>query len=144
MKKAVLLLLLGLLALSASARSRMASIDPSVDSVVSGGYWTDGEDRGIYRVVVRSGGFEHIVSEITIEWLSDPREGNEEPSIHKSVVVKEGRGLWRVADSKLEVAPGGGGVFLDWKAISPHDLSERRCRARLFPDGSYSLVKACD
>jgi hypothetical protein len=111
---------------------------------VSGGYWTDGEDRGTYRVVVRSDGFDHIVSEITIEWLSDPRGEDEGPSVHKSVVVKEGQGLWRVADSKLEAAPAGGGVFLDWKAIDTHDLSERHCRARLFPDGSYSLVKACD
>lgn len=142
--KKILLLLPFLVALSVSSQPRVATIDPTVDSVVSGGYWIDGADRGTYRVVVRSGGFDHIVSDVTIEWLSDPRDEDEEPSVHKSVTVKEGQGLWRVADSRLEAASAGDGVFLDWKAINPHDLSERRCRARLFPDGSYRMVQACD
>lgn len=109
MKNTALLLSLALFALAASAKPPRATIDPAVDSVVSGGYWTDGEDRGTYRVVVRSDGFDHIVSEITIEWLSDPRGEDEGPSVHECVVVKEGQGLWRVADSKLEAAPAGAG-----------------------------------
>ena len=64
MKNTALLLSLALFAPAASAKPPRATIDPAVDSVVSGGYWTDGEDRGTYRVVVRSDGFDHIVSEI--------------------------------------------------------------------------------
>lgn len=138
-----ILLLLVLVALSASARPQHATIDPSVDSVVSGGYWTDGADRGTYRVIVRSGGFDHIISEIMIEWLAAPQDEDEQPSVRRSVVVKEGQGLWRAADCKLGMDPANGNVFLDWDAIDTHDQTKRQCRAQLFPNGSYRLVKAC-
>ena len=144
MKKIVPLLLLVLVALSAPAQPQSATIDPAVDSVVSGGYWTDGADRGTYRVVVRSGGFDHVISEITIEWLSEPQDENGEASVRKSVVVKEGQGLWRAADCRLETAPSSDKTFLSWRAINTHDQTERECRVRLLPTGSYRLVKACD
>jgi hypothetical protein len=143
MKKSVLSPLLVLVALSASAEPQVATIDPAVDSVVSGGYWIDGMDRGTYRVIVRSGGFDHITSEITIEWLSEPRDEDEEASVHKSVVVKEGEGLWKAVDPELKVDPTDGKTFLDWKAIDTHDQSERECRVELSSNGSYHLVKAC-
>ena len=144
MKKIVPLLLLVLAALSASAQPQSVTIDPMVESVVSGGYWIDGADRGTYRVVVRSGGFDHIISEITIEWLAEPKDENQTSSVRKSVVVKEGQGLWRATACKLEMDPASDKVFLDWTAIDTHNQSERQCRAQLLPNGSYRLVKACE
>jgi hypothetical protein len=45
-------------------------IDPSVQFVVTGGYWTvDGRD-GVYRVVVQQGGWEHVASHVIVQWLA--------------------------------------------------------------------------
>lgn len=44
-------------------------LDPQVAFVVTGGSWQRGKESGGYRIVVRSAGFEHVSSRVTVEWL---------------------------------------------------------------------------
>ena len=55
-----------------SVADGVSVVDPSVVSVVTEGYWRSGDLAGTYRVIVRSGGFEHVSSEVTAEWVAEP------------------------------------------------------------------------
>lgn len=50
----------------------LSSLDPDIATVVSGGSWTTADGHGVYRVIVRTFGFEHIVSDLTLQWIRDP------------------------------------------------------------------------
>lgn len=47
-----------------------------VETVVSGGLWQKGPEEGRFRVVIRSSGFEHVISTLTVDWISDPTESD--------------------------------------------------------------------
>ncbi len=70
------------------------AISSDVSDVVSGGQWSSGSPSGIYRVVVRTGGWEHVVSQAQIDWIADPTERDQLPPVVKSVVVPTGS--WRL------------------------------------------------
>jgi hypothetical protein len=73
--KPVSLLLLGLLgvATTTARAQRPTPISPDIETVASGGYWErDQETRGHFRAVISTGGFEHIISDLTVEWIAEP------------------------------------------------------------------------
>lgn len=59
------------LRLDAQAPSGLAA---DVETVTSGGSWEQGSSEGRYRAVIRSGGFEHVISTLTIDWITSPTE----------------------------------------------------------------------
>ena len=64
------LLSFGALATPALAAAQDTTrIDPSVSSVVSGGYWQHGPRGGRYRIIVRTADFEHVSSTVRVEWI---------------------------------------------------------------------------
>jgi len=71
---------LPLVPLVASAQ-RVTTLDASVSSVVSGGYWETDKQRGIYRIVVRGGERVHSPSTLRVEWIADA------PPEHKPQVL---------------------------------------------------------
>jgi hypothetical protein len=77
-------MLLGVLSYAFASRCLKAqdslSLDPSVAHVVTGGSWSSGTASGQYRIVVRTGGWEHVVSELYIQWLQ------EDPQVQRIVV----------------------------------------------------------
>src|SRR5690348_6454307 len=63
------------------------SLDPTIAYVTTGGSWSDGNGAGHYRVIVRTDGFEHVGSELFIEWLQDPRSEADSETVRARVVV---------------------------------------------------------
>lgn len=63
-------------------------VEPAIESVVTGGFWQQGDVSGRYRVVVRNSGFEQIRSEVFLEWIRDG-SGEAGPSLLYSVPVRE-------------------------------------------------------
>jgi len=55
------------------AQDSLATIDPRVSAVVTGGHWSTEGKSGFYRVVLRTRG--EVPSDLSIEWLSDPARG---------------------------------------------------------------------
>jgi hypothetical protein len=55
------------------AQDSLATIDPKVSAVVTGGHWSAEGKSGFYRVVLRTRG--EVPSDLSIEWLSDPARG---------------------------------------------------------------------
>jgi hypothetical protein len=56
-----------------AAQDSVATFDPRISAVVTGGHWTAEGRSGFYRVVLRTRG--EVPSDLTIEWLSDPARG---------------------------------------------------------------------
>ena len=76
-------------------------LDPTVTFVVSGGHWTADGTEGNYRVIVRSGGFDHIVSELFVQWVQDPRSENDSTAVRASVKVDSLSGIWSLGQPKF-------------------------------------------
>jgi hypothetical protein len=71
-----------------NAESDMSTIAPKIESVTSGGYWQSTEHAGRYRVIVVNSGWEHIHSQVFLQWVSyGSREKG--PSVLFSVPIQE-------------------------------------------------------
>ena len=53
----------------------------SVQSVMSGGYWKEGNRSGTYRVVIEQQGWEHLWSRLFVEWITEPRGRNDAQTV---------------------------------------------------------------
>jgi hypothetical protein len=53
--------------LAAQSPDKLAA---DIETVVTGGTWTSDSLVGYYRVVIRTGGFDHPVSTLDVEWIS--------------------------------------------------------------------------
>jgi len=54
-----------------------AAVPLDVETVISGGYWqVNDSTHGSFRVIIETGGFEHIISDARVEWVAEPRESD--------------------------------------------------------------------
>ena len=81
-------LLAPLLSLLLASSAPESVVQPEVSSVVSGGYWTSEGQSGTYRVVIVNSGFEHVVSQVFIEWVADPTSEQDSPKVVAAVEPK--------------------------------------------------------
>ncbi|NJO17163.1 MAG: hypothetical protein HC877_15895 [Thioploca sp.] len=58
-----------------------SSVPTPVVNVVSGGYWEDAGQRGIYRVILTAEGWEHVSTRVKVEWIAEPKTQNEQSII---------------------------------------------------------------
>jgi hypothetical protein len=70
-----------------------------VETVVTGGRWRSGANEGTYRVVVRSGGFEHVVSQVQVDWVSNPTDQDKPQVVVASEIASTGS--WRVGRARI-------------------------------------------
>ena len=85
---------------------RAAMLDPQLTAAVSGGYWQQGSEGGGIRVLVYSGGFEHITSRVVLQWLTETTP--ERPAgVVNSVPVKELDGQYALDDPRVTRQPDG-------------------------------------
>jgi hypothetical protein len=89
------LVAIAILALRQAANAQETVVIPAdIATVVTGGSWSSGSINGSYRVVVRTGGLEHVVSIAQIDWIVES-EGPEEASrIVQSKIANTGS--WRL------------------------------------------------
>jgi hypothetical protein len=71
---------------ASSALASTPQVDPTLASVVTGGYWESGGLHGTYRVLLFRGGFEHVTSTAVAEWISDPPTQTAPQIIHTKVL----------------------------------------------------------
>jgi hypothetical protein len=50
--------------------SAQTPVDPDVAAVLIIGYWNSDHLEGFSRVIVRTGGFDHVASSIRVEWIA--------------------------------------------------------------------------
>lgn len=48
----------------------------NIQSVVSGGYWSNGNEEGFFRAVVAAGGVEHVGMKLYLQWMGVEVDSN--------------------------------------------------------------------
>ena len=114
------------------------TLDPTVTFVVSGGHWTAGGAEGAYRVVVRSGGFDHIVSELFVQWLQDPRSENDSATVRASVKVDSLSGVWSLGQPKFVCSSA---CHVEIAGTDAHTMEESRWELSLGAPGRVIVRK---
>jgi hypothetical protein len=118
-----------------------STIDPELDVANSAGYWESGNTRGKYRVLVFSGGYEHVSSWVVAEWVADSSSELGTPSvIHSKQLV--GAGFFSF--NAPIMTQHDGYLRVDLRGRDTHN-PERLvgCIFDLFPDGGVKQVRPC-
>jgi len=115
MKMVGVLILLAAFSATVVAQSPVP-IPADVETVVTGGFWNSASSKGTFRVVIRSGGFEHVVSQLQIDWIADP-EGNDKPARVVASRLAE-TGSWRLTTPRISKGSNGWRVTVD--GVEPH------------------------
>lgn len=117
------------------------AVDAEVFAVVSAGQWQDDTGQGVYRVVVRTQGFEHVSSGVVAEWVADASEAGEvqrlvasQPLV-TSGLVSLGIPVLSVMKDRLRVSLAGVNTYESTTPVS--------CIFDLWPDKTATVVKAC-
>ncbi len=113
------------------------SLDAAVSYVAAGGRWQVADEQGGYRVIVRDLGFDHVMSRVWLEWLSQSVDG---PRVRTSVPIVEINqhvGL-SVGSPIVLVSPKG--TEIQFHAVESHDPAVKHL-VRIRPGGpsKYSI-----
>jgi hypothetical protein len=86
------------------------TLSPDVVAVTTGGRWRSEATAGTYRVVVRTGGSEHVVSVAQIDWIADGGE------VVQSTLADTGS--WRL--DRPQIRGSGASWWVDFAASETH------------------------
>lgn len=133
--------------IAASARAADAlpvvQVPESVTAVVSGGSWQHAGAHGIFRVVVTSQGFEHVTSQVFLEWLTEATSTTNR-SLEQTIPLSEinTAGIWALGTPQLKVSKSGTEAVLT--GSNSYAPSQRiACRVKLLPEGGYRVLSGC-
>ena len=117
--------LLVLWAPTARAQDARVEADPSIAWVTSGGHWSDGVRDGHFRVVVRSLGWDHVVSEVTVQWLAGDAATQTYDVVRTQVVFDPAiNGPWSFGEPTIE--PVGGWIRVTARGTNSYTMEEGR------------------
>src|SRR4051794_28214167 len=88
---------------SVAAARAPARVDATLAYVISGGWWERGDAHGRYRVLVYSPGFEHVISQVFVEWVQEPSESDQLPQVISTLPIDavNAQPTWTVGLPKL-------------------------------------------
>jgi hypothetical protein len=123
------------------ASGSATTLGSDVTNVVMGGRWYDKPLSGAYRVIVRTDGWEHVSSEVTVEWISDRLSDQIGPRVvHSAILV--GGGFFSLGAPKLTVQLNSVRVALSGSMTHSYN-SEVHCVFELKPTGKVDRVRPC-
>ena len=133
------LLALGLLAIIPVRAVAQApdSLDATLESVVTDGRWEANGREGPYRIVVYTGGFEHVVSEIYLQWLTDPTGDDDSQVIVRSTAIDSiAQGVWHLRAPVIRCRPACTATVVGYHM---NGRDHRTWTITLGPPGQYSV-----
>jgi len=77
----------------ATSAQETVAISADIAAVVTGGSWSSGAINGVYRVVVRTGGREHTISSVQVDWIAESNSHDGEPRVVQSRIANTGSWL---------------------------------------------------
>ena len=131
-----------LLLLATAAHAQDAELNdvratvPGIHTVQSGGFWDTRQQEGFYRVVVTSGGFEHVIARLFVQWITTDQD-TREYKVVRTVAVKE-VGIASVIVPAVKFVTGSGPATID-RTISRRDGKREKRTVIAQPDGRYSF-----
>jgi hypothetical protein len=91
----------------AQAEEVAVQLLPELTFVATGGYWQQESEGGSVRALVYSGGFEHVSSQLILQWIADPTP--ETPArVVASVPVEELDGQYSLDAPRVSMGQNGG------------------------------------
>jgi hypothetical protein len=81
------------------------TLSPELAYLTSGGYWQQGSTSGRIRVLIYSGGHEHVTSKVILQWLTDPTPKRPQHII-AGVHVTELDGIYSFVDPRVQTVDG--------------------------------------
>ncbi|WP_147305071.1 hypothetical protein [Alkalilimnicola ehrlichii] len=75
--------------LAVSSALAADDLDPRVAFVVSIGEWNNGGQRGTFRFVTKTHGFEHASTSLWMQWVAYPEGSDGESAAVRSVAINE-------------------------------------------------------
>lgn len=141
MKRFTGLLAIGLaVAMAANAQTGTPIVPPSVSGVAIGGQWSSAKGGGPLRVVIADHGFEHIHSQVWIEWLDLDERGRRR--LAARVLVKELSGGFAVVSlgDRREVFRDGRIRLL---SVNPYAPQDKETMVEIEPGapGRYKIIE---
>jgi|SRR5262245_15788889 len=112
----IMAVLLNVLTPASGAAENILAIPVDVEAVVTGGRWTSDKLSGTYRVIVSAGGFEHIVSEVQVDWIAEAGGRDDPPRVVSSKIAETAS--WRLFQPRIVKRSGNWRVLLE--GIEPH------------------------
>ena len=98
------------------AAEQSLALPPDVVNIVTGGRWNTETTRGTFRVIVQTGGFEHILSRAQVDWIADPTDRDAPPSVVASRIAETG--AWRLDNPRI--VQRSGSWHVEFQALETH------------------------
>ena len=117
------------------------AVPTSVNSVQAGGYWATTGREGQYRLIIESGGYEHIVSRAFLQWLAQPGTSKDSMVVVASIVIPElDTGIWQLDSPRFEIHGSNWQALVDGSNARIQPAAKARWRLTLGPPGKYSIT----
>ena len=139
MKKALWVLLLSLPLVA--QQSLAAPVDPTLIHAVTEGYWQAGPADGAYRVLVFSGGFEHVSSRVVAEWVARATDAEAAPTVTAGYELVP-FGSYSLGAPQVTRLKNGVRVTLSGVSTIVPDITIT-CVFELHPKGQVTVVRKC-
>ena len=103
--------LVAALAPASGSEQQTLAVPAEVETVVTGGQWKSDKQSGTYRVIVSTGGFEHIVSQVQVDWITETVDRDDPPRVVSSKIAETG--AWRLFQPRIVKSGGKWRVLLE-------------------------------
>jgi hypothetical protein len=120
-----------------SAQDSLA-LAPNIEFVVSGGTWSFQGASGSFRVVVRTGGFDHIISDLYVQWLQDPRNEDDSATVRASTKVDSLSGIWALDQPRFSCTSS---CVVEVSGTDTHTMAKSSWVLTLGPPGRVQVQK---
>ena len=136
--RGVVLLTLLLLGHAGAAVGQQPEAPRELEFAVSGGRWSEGSAQGHYRVLIYTGGFDHIISEAYVEWIKDPITPTDTLNVLVRVPINQANIFMRVAG-----APVFRGNEVSFQLIDTHSPGRPNTLCLIHLGGFRQVTGAC-
>jgi hypothetical protein len=85
------------------SRAQVPSLDPSISAVTTGGYWEAGGQNGTIRLIVVTGGGDHIVSTLHAQWIAEGAEQTSSRIVRSALVAAISPGVFALETPRFEL-----------------------------------------
>lgn len=135
--------LLVLTAIPGSIHAQTAPPIPAdISAVEADGWWSEAGREGSYRIIIQTGGFEHIVSRVWLQWISGPSEQEDSLRVVASVELEEINGAgWQAFDPQVALRNGKWEATLDGANSHADPILRARWRIALGTPGQFTVTK---
>ena len=117
----------------------VAAIPGAVDEVRIGGTWADGNDSGVYRIVVTRSGGDEVTARLFVQWVAYDDEGG--AAVRHSIEIKEFAALKvDIDDFTSESDADGLSVFI--RTIDPNGTNDLAYELFVFSPTDYRFGPA--